>query len=142
MMKPIEIIIADDHAGVRSGIRSILRHVAEIKIIGEASNGREAIDLVERLSPDILLLDMQMPLLDGTAVIERFAEHENPVNVLVLSSYTDRTYIRSVLENGASGYLTKDEAPYKLIKTIQKVAEGQEGIYSRRVEETIDELQE
>lgn len=140
-MKTIKIIIADDHAGVRNGIRSILRHVSDIRVVGEASDGKAALDLVEQLSPDLLLLDMEMPILDGTAVIKRLAEEDHPVNVLVLSSYTDRAYIRAALEHGASGYLTKDEAPHKLIETIRKVAQGQEGLYSRKVENTLDQLQ-
>lgn len=140
-MKPIEIIIADDHAGVRNGIRSILHHVSDIRVVGEASDGKAALDLVEQLSPDILLLDMEMPVLDGTGVIKRLSEEDHPVNVLVLSTYTDRAYIRAALEHGASGYLIKDEAPLKLIETIRKVAQGQEGLYSRKVENTLDQLQ-
>jgi DNA-binding NarL/FixJ family response regulator len=132
-MADIRVILADDHNKVRAGIRHLLEKTPGITVVAEASNGVEALELVDELTPDVLVLDMEMPRLDGRQVAQRLQQSKSPVHILALSAYNDRQYILSMLENGAAGYLTKDEVPETLVKAIQGVARGEEGWVSRRV---------
>jgi DNA-binding NarL/FixJ family response regulator len=129
------VVLADDHDKVRAGIRDLLKNTADIVVIGEARNGLEALNLVEHLRPDVLLLDMEMPLMKGNEVAARLRASASPVRILVLSAYDDRQYILSMLDSGASGYLTKDDVPDTLIKAVRGVAQGQKGWISRRLAE-------
>ncbi len=119
---PIRIVIADDHLSVRMGIRRLLAAASDIVIVGEAGDGAQALNLVEALLPDILLLDVEMPTMDGLKVAAQLRERQSPVRVLALSAYNDRQYILGMLENGAVGYLTKDEAPAVLVDVLRRVA--------------------
>jgi two-component system, NarL family, response regulator DegU len=131
-MAKIRVIIADDHAIMRVGIRNILSRSTDIVVVGEASNGAEAIDLVNELNPDVLILDMEMPVMDGVEVARRLQAQNAPVRVLVLSAYDDRQYILEMLNMGASGYLIKDEAPEVIVEAVQGVANGEKGWISRK----------
>lgn len=132
-MTKIRVLMADDHPVVRSGIRSLIEVDSNISIVGEANSGREALEMVESLQPDILLLDMEMPDISGVEVARQLKQKRTGVRILVLSAYNDPQYIRSLLSNGASGYLTKDEAPEFIIEAINGVWRGQEGWLSRKV---------
>jgi DNA-binding NarL/FixJ family response regulator len=132
-LDPIRVVLADDHVVVRIGIRNLLSRSQDIHVIGEASNGLEAIDLVNELSPDILLLDMEMPVMDGVEVARRLREAKSAVRVLALSAYNDKQYILSMFDQGAAGYLTKDEAPENIIEAVRGVANGEQGWMSRKV---------
>lgn len=131
-MGKIRVVIADDHAIMRVGIRNILSRSSEIHVIGEASNGQEAIDLVHELMPDVLVLDMEMPIMDGVEVARRLQANSSPVRILVLSAYDDRQYILEMLNMGAAGYLIKDEAPEVIVDAVQGVARGEKGWISRK----------
>jgi DNA-binding NarL/FixJ family response regulator len=131
-MEKIRVVIADDHAIMRVGIRNILSRSNEIVVIGEASNGQEAIDLVQELAPDVLVLDMEMPIMDGVEVARRLQAENSPVRILVLSAYDDRQYILEMLNMGAAGYLIKDEAPEVIVDAVQGVARGEKGWISRK----------
>lgn len=117
----ISVIIVDDHARVRAGIKNLLESVGEISVIGEGKTGAEAISLVEENAPDILLLDVELPVLRGDVVARRVKRDYPEVKILALSSYNDRLYIQGMMKNGASGYITKDEAPEMLIDAIRSV---------------------
>jgi DNA-binding NarL/FixJ family response regulator len=132
MPKITRVVLADDHDAVRAGIRCILQNAHGIEVVGEARNGAEAIQLVAQLKPDVLLLDMEMPVLNGIEVARQLHEAGDTVQILALSSYDDRHYILELLENGASGYLTKDEAPEYIVHAVQRVAEGEHGWLSKR----------
>jgi len=138
-MEEVRVVLADDHAGVRKGIRSVLERASGIRVIGEAVNGVEAIERVRELDPDVLVLDMEMPVLDGLGVIEQIAREETSVKILVLSAYNEPHYIDGVLDYGVAGYITKDEVPQQLVESIRKVADGQEGVFSRNVEKIVAE---
>lgn len=131
-MAKVRVVIADDHAIMRVGIRNILSRSSEICVVGEASNGAEAIDLVNELNPDVLILDMEMPIMDGVEVARRLQASNSPVRILVLSAYDDRQYILEMLNMGASGYLIKDEAPEVIVDAVQGISNGEKGWISRK----------
>lgn len=128
----IRVILADDHPVVRTGIRTLLQQAEDIVVVAETGNGSEVFKLVEQLAPDILLLDMEMPGLSGVEVAMRLKEQGAVVRVLALSAYDDEEYIRNLLLHGASGYLTKEEAPEIIIDAVRGVARGEQGWFSRR----------
>ena len=131
--KPIRVVLADDHPVMRAGIRSLLTAKKDIDVIGEASNGLEAVELVKDLKPDVLVLDIEMPVMDGieaTRVLHHSGDH---TNILILSSYAEKDYIRLVLEQGVNGYLIKDEAPKRIVEAVRRVASGDKGWFSERV---------
>jgi DNA-binding NarL/FixJ family response regulator len=132
-MTNIRVVLADDHPVVRSSIRELLNEAQGIEVIGEASNGYEALRLVENLTPDVLLLDMEMPGLKGIEVAQQLQQTQSPVNILALSTYDDKEYILGLLASGASGYLIKGESPQMIIKAIRGVARGEKGWLSRQV---------
>ena len=129
------VVLADDHAGLRSSIRTILERAPDIAVIGEASDGLQALRLVEALAPDVLLLDMEMPGLKGVEVAQRLKAAGSPVRILALSSYDDKQYILGSLANGALGYLVKEEAPEKIVAAVRGVARGERGWVSQRIAE-------
>ena len=129
----IRVILAEDHPVVRSGVRNILDTAMDIEVVGEAGDGQEAYQLVLEHQPDVLLLDMELPVLDGIAVTEKLREQKSAVNILVLSSYSDREYIMEMLSLGVSGYLIKDEVPQNILNAIRGVSQGEEGWVSREV---------
>lgn len=131
-MNRITVVIADDHPVYRTGIRDGLDQYDDLTVTGEASNGREALDLVKQLQPDLLLLDMEMPELSGLDVARTLQSVESGTKVLPLSSYSDPEYVFGVLENGAEGYLMKDEPLDTIVEAIRRVMAG--GVYmSHRV---------
>jgi DNA-binding NarL/FixJ family response regulator len=132
-MGTTRVVLADDHPIVRAGIRRLLEKAADIQVVGEASDGIEALHLVEDLDPDVLLLDVEMPGLRGTEVARRLQVAGSPVHILALSSYDDEQYIRGMLASGAAGYLTKEEAPQTLVHAVRRVARGEQGRISQRV---------
>lgn len=133
----IRVMLADDHPVVRNGVKNFLSKTRDIEVVGEARNGQEAIALAGELQPDVLLLDMEMPIMDGVAVSETLRASGSRVKVLAFSGHTDREYIRGVLNSGASGYITKDETNDAVIDAIRGVANGQQGWLSRKVKATV-----
>jgi DNA-binding NarL/FixJ family response regulator len=133
MMTSIKVILADDHPVVREGIRKLLEQSPEITIIGEASQGEEVLHLVEELTPDVLLLDMEMPGMGGDEVAQKVQESGLPVRILALSAHNDSHYIRGAMIHGASGYLLKEEVPSMILDAVQGVSRGEEGWVSRQV---------
>lgn len=130
--KEIRVILADDHPVVRTGIKTLLQQAEDIVVVAETGNGSEVFKLVEQLTPDVLLLDMEMPGLSGVEVAVRLKEQKAPVRVLALSAYDDEEYIRNLLLHGAAGYLTKEEAIEIIIDAVRGVARGEQGWFSRR----------
>jgi two-component system response regulator NreC len=123
-MRKITVILAEDHTIVRKGIRSLLDNEADIEVIGEAENGREAIEKVEQLSPDIILMDSTMPILNGLEATRQIGKRFPEVKVLVLTMHTNEEYIFQFLQVGASGYLVKQSAPNELVAAIRAVFQG------------------
>ena len=119
--KPIRVLIVDDHSGVRRGIKNLLQAAKDMIVVGEGGNGAEAIELATTRNPDILLLDIELPDQRGDAVMRHIHNVQPDMKVLAVSSYSDRDYILGMLENGASGYITKDEAPMMLLEAIRSI---------------------
>lgn len=132
-MSSIRVVLADDHPIVRDGIRHMLEKVVDIEVLGEAATGGEALQLVQEVQPDILLLDMEMPDLNGREVAQILQQTGSPVKILALSAYDDPVYIRELLESGAAGYLVKEEAPETIVDAVRGVAQGEQGWVSRRI---------
>lgn len=136
------VVLVDDHDVVRKGIRNLLRKASDIVVIGEASNGNEAIRLVNQLHPDVLLLDIEMPGMSGVDVLRRLGEAGVEVNILVLSAYDDQEYILEMLGNGASGYLLKEETPEYILDAVRGVANGKKGWVSSQVARKLERIQQ
>lgn len=132
-MNPIRVILADDHPLIRAGIRGELEKTDDIQVVGEANSGSEALTLVNRLKPDVLLLDVEMPGMSGIEVARHLQANQSPVQVLALSAHDDEQYVFGLLESGAAGYLVKDEVPETIAEAVRGVAQGEEGWLSRRV---------
>lgn len=135
------VVLADDHDVVRQGLKRLLDRAPEIVVVGEASDGIEALNSVEELQPDVLLLDIEMPRMDGIEVARRLQEANTRVRILILSAYDDREYIRALLDIGVSGYLVKGEAPGKIVEAVRGVAQGQKGWVSPQVHKKLEKLQ-
>ena len=121
----VRVLIADDQAVVRSGLRRIMDVDAEIEVVGEAVDGLAAVDAARRLAPHLVLMDIRMPRLDGLAATRRIiAEHENPPRVLVLTTFGLDKYVYEALLAGASGFLLKDASPEDIVAAIRVVARG------------------
>jgi DNA-binding NarL/FixJ family response regulator len=130
--KQIKVLIVDDHSGVRTGIKNLLQTAKDIVVVGEGANGAEAIELVASKNPDILLLDIELPDQRGDAVMRHIHNTQPAMKVLAVSSYSDRDYILGMLENGAAGYITKDEAPMMLLDAIRSIIHKGKSWFSPR----------
>ena len=123
-MEKIRILIADDHTLVRDGIRSLLALTADIEIVGEAADGREAVEKVRQLVPDIVLMDLAMPIMGGLEATRRIRKEFPATKVLVLTQYDDSEYVIPVIEAGARGFVTKMSSSSELASAIQAVYKG------------------
>ena len=120
----IRVLICDDQALVRAGFRAILGSRPEIEIVGEAENGAEAVALAERRRPDVILMDIRMPLLDGVEATRRLVAEGSPARILVLTTFDLDEYVHAAIRAGASGFLLKDVTPAELVEAIRIVAGG------------------
>ncbi len=120
----VRVALVDDHRLVRVGLRSLLESTPGFVVVGEAGDGREAVDLVATTAPDVVLMDLSMPDVDGVAATRAIAAHHPGVRVLVLTSYTDRARVQEVLAAGAIGYLLKDCEPEELLGAVRAAARG------------------
>ena len=120
----IRVLIADDHAVVRQGLRTFLDLQDDIEVVGEAADGEEALAAAERLAPDVVLVDLVMPKVDGIDVIRRLGEHAPAARAIVLTSFIDDDRLFPVLRAGAAGYLLKDVQPQELVEAIRTVHGG------------------
>jgi DNA-binding NarL/FixJ family response regulator len=123
-MHKISVLLADDHTVVRQGLRALLAVQEDIEVVGEAENGRQAVQLVRKLHPKVVLLDIAMPVLNGLEASRQIREASPSTKILILSSYQDDTYVRQLMEVGVSGYLVKQTAANDLINAIREVKKG------------------
>jgi two-component system, NarL family, response regulator LiaR len=123
--QPIKVLIVDDHAMVRKGMAALLNEYPDICVIGEAANGLKAIELVNRLKPDIVLIDLAMPVMDGIEAIKGIIAIQHDQRIIVLTSYTGDDKLFQAIRAGALGYLLKDSQPEELVQAIRDVCSGE-----------------
>jgi DNA-binding NarL/FixJ family response regulator len=121
----IRVIVADDHHLVRQGIRALLERADDIEVVGEAADGQEAIELVQHLNPDVLVVDIAMPRLDGTQATERVRALGVATQVVILSMHSDETLVRQTLRSGARGYLLKQSVTEELLLAVRAAVRGE-----------------
>jgi DNA-binding NarL/FixJ family response regulator len=136
----IRVGIVDDHAGVRLEIRKLLTTDADIVVVGEGATGADAIELAHQSKLDVLLLDVELPIMRGDEVVIRLHDNAPELKVLAISSYDDPMYIRGMIENGAVGYITKEEAPRLLIHAIHSVMNDKVKWMSTRVASQVSHI--
>jgi DNA-binding NarL/FixJ family response regulator len=123
-MEKIRVLLADDHTVVRQGLRALLAAEDDMDIVGEAENGRQAIQLVKKLFPDVAVIDIAMPVLNGLEATRQITHAVPGTKVLILSSYSDDEYVQQLTEAGAAGYLVKQTAANDLLKAIREAHKG------------------
>ena len=140
-MKKIRVLIVDDHALVRDGIRALLSLVSNVEVIGEAANGKEAIERVHELSPDVVLMDLSMPIMSGLEATRRIRKEHPKTRVLALTQYDDSEYVIPVIEAGACGFVTKMVAFSELATAIQAAYRGESYLSPSAASTLVEEYQ-
>ena len=121
----ITVLLADDHMIVRDGLRNLLGKEADVEVIGEAANGRIAVELTHKLMPDVVIMDIGMPLMNGIEATEKIIEDNPTAKIIGLSMHNDHRFVSDMFKAGASGYLLKDSAFEELVNAIHTVISGQ-----------------
>lgn len=134
----ITVLIVDDHPLLRQGLKTLLELEGGITVVGQASNGPEAIRLAKQLQPDVVLLDINMPGMNGVEVAKVLREQQPDSGILVLTIHDDETYVKEMIRSGAKGYLLKDAEPRQVVQAIKKVAAG-ESVYPTDLMERVME---
>ncbi len=123
-MTKIKILIVDDHAMFREGVRALLQGYDDMDIVGEAKDGREAIEMIHQLAPDVVLMDVSMPIMNGPEATRRIHKEMPDAKVLALTQYDDREYVLSMLKAGAKGYISKTATASELVSAIRVIHKG------------------
>ncbi|MDI6908342.1 response regulator transcription factor [Nocardioides sp.] len=129
--RPIRVVLVDDHAVIRAGLEQLLAGTDDIEVVGTAADGAEALDVVRRIRPDVVLMDLQMPKVDGVAATRSIMAAKLGVDVLVLTSFSDSERIIAALDAGAVGYLLKDADPEDVLQGIRAVSRGESPIHPK-----------
>jgi len=129
-------MLADDHAMIRAGVKNLLKESKDITIVGEAENGRQAIDLYEELKPDLIILDISLPDMNGMEVTQKILAFDANANILMLSMYDDEDYVGRCIENGVKGYVVKNESGQELEYAVHTILEGKT-YFSQQVHKVI-----
>jgi len=124
MLEPVKVLIADDHPALREGLSALIGRRSDMTIVGEASNGKEAIEMFARQKPDVVLMDIQMPVIDGVEAIRTIRTEHPDARIIVLSTYFGDEDIYRALRAGASGYMLKDSTRDEILEAIRKVYRG------------------
>ena len=125
----IRVLIADDHHVVRRGLLFFLKTQKDIEVVGEAKNGLEAVELVEKVSPDLVLMDLVMPEMDGIQATKKIKKKWPHIQVLMLTSFSDKDHVLPAMEAGATGYQLKDIEPDDLVESIRQIMRGENTIH-------------
>jgi DNA-binding NarL/FixJ family response regulator len=120
----ISILLVDDQQLIRQGLRALLELESDLQIVGEAENGEAAIAQVEKLQPDVVLMDVRMPVMDGVAATQQICQRFPTVNILILTTFDDQSYVAAAIQNGAKGYLLKDTPSEEIAAAIRAVDKG------------------
>ena len=141
-MENIRVLLAEDHAMVRKGILSLLREEEEIEVVGEAEDGREVIELAEEYEPDVVIMDITMPGLNGLEATKRISNRYPDPDVVMLTRHTSEEYVFQALKAGASGYIVKEDLPEELTSAIRRVSEGNKYFSPSITTSIVDRLME
>lgn len=133
----ISILLVDDHSNIRRGLRKILVQLPNVEVVGETGDGKSALDLTEKLQPDVMLLDVEMPGMKGYEVARTMMENGSSTRVIAVSGYNEKHYIMGMFASGAVGYLTKDEAPDVLKEAVEQIAQGKKGWLSPKAAQAL-----
>jgi DNA-binding NarL/FixJ family response regulator len=137
MTDPIRVVLVDDHAVVRTGLEQLLAGTADIAVVGQAGEGAEAIEVVRQTHPDVVLMDLQMPGMDGVEATRKIVDEGLEGEVVVLTSYSDSARIVAALDAGAIGYLLKDADPEDVLDGVRAVSRGESPIHPRVARELL-----
>jgi len=140
MPKTIKILICDDHAIVRIGLKALITNNRDMRLVGEAKDGEEAVSKANKLKPDLIIMDLIMPLKDGVAAITEIKKKNPEVRILVFTSFSDDKNVLPSLKAGADGYLLKDSSPEELIQAIKDVYQGKSSLHPVIVQKVLKEL--
>ena len=140
MTAPIRVLLCDDHAIVRKGIAALLATQTDIKVVGEAGDGKEAVAQVDKLHPDVILMDLMMPQLDGIGATEQITTKQPNAHILVLTSFAADDKVFPAIKAGALGYLLKDSGPTELLQAIHQVARGEPSLEPEIARKVLFEL--
>lgn len=140
MTAPIRVFLAEDHAIVRKGVRALLMTEPDIEVVGEAADGREAVDEVIRLRPDVTLMDLMLPEVDGIEAIRRITAVWPGAAILVLTSFATDDKVFPAIKAGARGYLLKDSSPEELVRAIRQVHRGESSLHPSIARKVLQEL--
>jgi NarL family two-component system response regulator LiaR len=138
--KRIRLLVVDDQNIVRKGVRALLEQVDDIDVIGEASNGEEAVEQAKQLNPDVILMDLMMPRMDGIAAIQEIQANHLPARIIALTSFVTEDKVFPAIKAGAMGYLLKDSEPEDLIAAIRKVNRGEPSLHPVVAKMVLQEL--
>ena len=137
--KKIRVVLADDHAVLRAGLRALLNLEADMEVVGEAGNGREAMELAQSLTPDVIVMDISMPEVDGLAAVRGIHEMELPCHIVILTVHAEEDYLFQTLQMGASGYVLKSSADRELMDAIRAAHRGEVFLYPSAVKKVLGE---
>jgi NarL family two-component system response regulator LiaR len=140
MPKSIRLLICDDHAVVRRGLRSLVSVKTEMELVGEAVDGEEAVTMAKKLKPDVIIMDLIMPRKDGVTAITEIKKKNSDAKILVLTSFSDDKNVFSAIKAGASGYLLKDSSPEELLQAIHDVYQGKSSLHPVIAQKVIQEM--
>lgn len=138
--KTIRVLVVDDHAIIRKGIRAVLELVPDIDLVGEAEDGAQAVKLEKELDPDVILMDLMMPEMDGIASIKEIKKQRPSARILVLTNFAGEEMIFPAIKSGAVGYHLKDSSPEALIEAIRQVNQGVASLHPSIAKKVLDEL--
>ena len=140
MTEMIKLLIADDHAIVRNGMAALLATEVDIEVIGEASNGKEAVRAAEELHPDVILMDLVMPEMDGIQAIQEIRTRDPGARILVMTSFATDEMVFPAIKSGALGYLLKDSSPEELVEAIHQVYRGEPSLHPQIARRVLQEI--
>jgi two-component system, NarL family, response regulator NreC len=138
-MATIDVLLAEDHTIVRKGLRSLLDGAMDIRVVGEADNGREAVKKTGQLRPDVVVMDIAMPILNGLEATRQITRQFPDVKVVILTMHRDEEYLSQVLRAGAAGYVVKEAAPEELVSAIRAICQGESFLSPSIPQETVEE---
>jgi DNA-binding NarL/FixJ family response regulator len=140
-MKRIRVLLVEDHAVVREGLRALLTAEADMEVVGEARNGREAVQMIKKLLPDVAVMDIAMPLLNGVEATRQILKIVPATKVLILSAHSEDEYVEKVMAAGAAGYLLKQSAANILVKAIREAQRGRP-VFSPSISKRLGDIRE